>query len=62
MTDDVTIVGTPEVPWFPTHIMDLDKIGKQILTEGDGIQVSDHPAFRDKEYQERRNFISDVAL
>lgn len=37
MQAKVTIVGTPEVPWFPTQIEDFDHIGKRTLTSGDGI-------------------------
>ena len=33
----VMVTGTPEVPYFPTHIMQLDNIGKKLLGEGDGI-------------------------
>lgn len=43
----VTTVGTPEVPWFPTHIDDFDHIGKRVLSSGDGIQEVDHPGFND---------------
>lgn len=44
------ITGTPEVPFFPTNILDLDMIGKRILGAGDGIQDVDHPQFKDPEY------------
>ena len=37
IADDVTEVGSVEVPWFPTRIEDFDHIGKKILSEGDGI-------------------------
>ena len=59
---NVTLSGTPEVPWFPTNIVDMDQIGKRILSEGDGIQEADHPGFRDPEYKARRDYISKVAL
>ena len=62
IASDVHVLGTPEVPWFPTHIMDLDKIGKTVLKEGEGIQEADHPGFRDPEYRQRRDYISQVAL
>jgi hypothetical protein len=48
MSSKVTIVGTPEVPWFPSS--------------GDGIQETDHPGFNDKEYRFRRDMISKAAL
>ena len=37
IADRVVEVGTPEVPWFPTTIEDLDQIGRRVLSEGDGI-------------------------
>lgn len=58
----LTICGTPEVPWFPKNLADLDEIGKETLSEGDGIEMTDHPGFNDPEYKKRRNFITNVAL
>jgi phenylalanine-4-hydroxylase len=58
----VTIVGTPQVPWFPTQIMDFDNIGKRVLSSGDGIQATDHPGFNDPEYRKRRDVITKAAL
>ena len=37
IADEVEIIGTLEVPWFPTRIEDFNVVGKQILGEGDGI-------------------------
>jgi hypothetical protein len=37
---------------------DFDFVGKRILSEGDGIQETDHPSFRDKDYKKRRDFIA----
>lgn len=62
MPDGITRLGSAAVPWFPTNINDFDHIGKRILSEGDGIQESDHPGFRDKEYRARRVVITDMAL
>jgi phenylalanine-4-hydroxylase len=58
----LTICGTPNVPWFPTSILDLDKIGRETLSEGEGIEMTDHPGFNDQEYKNRRAMITDVAL
>lgn len=33
----LVMMGTKEVPWFPTKIEDFNQIGKRILSEGDGI-------------------------
>jgi hypothetical protein len=62
MSLKVTIVGTPEVPWFPTIIDDFDHIGKRTLSSGDGIQATDHPGFSDPEYRKRRDMITKAAL
>ena len=62
IAENVTKVGTPEVPWFPTRIEDFDHIGKRVLGEGDGIQEADHPSFRDPVYRARRQEIADVAF
>ena len=44
----------PQVPWFPIKLTDLDAIGKKTLSEGDGIEMTDHPGFNDIEYKNRR--------
>ena len=62
MSKKVTIVGTPEVPWFPTIINDFDHIGRRTLSSGDGIQETDHPGFKDLEYRKRREVITNAAL
>lgn len=62
MSAKVTIVGTPQVPWFPTQIQDFDQIGRRILSSGDGIQETDHPGFNDQEYRKRRDQITKSAL
>ena len=62
MSKKVTIVGTPEVPWFPTMIDDFDHIGRRTLSSGDGIQATDHPGFSDQEYRRRRDLITKAAL
>lgn len=62
ISNKIQEVGTPEVPWFPTRIEDLDYIGKRTLGEGEGIQEADHPSFRDPEYRKRRDYIAKVAF
>lgn len=62
MQAKVTIVGTPQVPWFPTQIEDFDHIGRRTLSSGDGIQETDHPGFNDQEYRSRRDLITKAAL
>jgi hypothetical protein len=62
MSAKVTIVETPEVPWFPIQIDDFDHIGRRLLASGDGIQETDHPGFNDPEYRKRRAVISEAGL
>ena len=59
---DLVEVGNMEVPWFPLTIKDFNFIGKRILSEGDGIQESDHPGFRDEAYKKRRSEITQLAM
>lgn len=58
----VMVTGTPEVPFFPKSILDLDQIGSRILGAGDGIQDVDHPQFKDPVYCKRRNEIAEAAF
>jgi phenylalanine-4-hydroxylase len=62
MSKHLTICGTPDVPWFPASIFDINKIGKKTLCEGDGIEMVDHPGFHDAEYKKRREQITQQAL
>lgn len=62
ISEDLTELGTSTAPWFPLNLSDFDHIGKRILSEGDGIQDSDHPGFRDEAYRKRRDEISAIAL
>jgi len=38
----------------------MDNIGKTILSGGNQLINEDHPAFNDKEYIKRRNYIADL--
>ena len=53
---------TPEVPWFPTNLEELNRIGKNTLIEGAGFDAIDHPTFTDPIYKARRHQIGDLAL
>lgn len=50
------------MPWFPTKLSDLDKLGKKVLIFGDGIEEIDHPGCKDPEYVARRKYIATLAL
>lgn len=58
----ITKVGSKAVPWFPIDINDFDHIGKRVLSEGDGIQEADHPAFRCEIYKKRRAEVTQMAM
>ena len=59
MPECLTITDIPKVPWFPQCISDFDQYNK-ILRMGDGIEQSDHIAFKDEDYVKRRNYIAEV--
>jgi phenylalanine-4-hydroxylase len=44
------------VPWFPTHISDIDTFSTKTLDAGADLE-SDHPGFSDQEYRDRRAMI-----
>jgi prephenate dehydratase len=50
IADKVEFTGIPEVPWFPMCLADLDDLGKNVLTQGNGFETIDHPSFTDKAY------------
>lgn len=62
MSKHLTVTGTPQVPWFPTHFADLENMGKTLLHEGEGIEMTDHPGFNDEVYKKRRDSIMHLAL
>ena len=48
------------VPWFPTHIADLDCFSDKVLSYGAELNA-DHPGFKDVKYRKRRNEITALA-
>jgi phenylalanine-4-hydroxylase len=52
----VQMVAPKVVPWFPTHISDIDNFSTKTLDAGTELE-SDHPGFNDEEYRERRRLI-----
>ena len=54
------VLDEREVPWFPRHISELDRIGNNTLEAGSDLQ-SDHPGFNDPEYRARRAMIDNLA-
>jgi phenylalanine-4-hydroxylase len=60
------VIGSPEVPWFPRGITELDDVfvetAEVSADGGDGDITSDHPGFTDAEYRRRRSLITQNAL
>ena len=63
---DVAILHDRDVPWFPRHIAELDRIANHILDAGDAGDAgtaldADHPGFHDAAYRARRAQIERLA-
>lgn len=54
--EDCVVMPAREVPWFPTHISDLD-LTRDTLDGGTDLINKDHPGFNDPEYKARRGAI-----
>ncbi len=54
------VLDDREVPWFPRHIGELDRIANHTLEAGSDLQ-SDHPGFNDAAYRARRAMIDALA-
>jgi len=52
----VATVAPATVPWFPTHITDIDAFSTKTLDAGAELEA-DHPGFSDAEYRSRRRAI-----
>jgi len=57
----VSVLANKEVPWFPRHASDLDKIADKVLDAGTPDLESDHPGFTDPEYRARRHALAKAA-
>jgi phenylalanine-4-hydroxylase len=60
LAGNMLILDDREVPWFPRHVSELDRIAANTLDAGTDL-ASDHPGFSDPKYRERRAHIDALA-
>lgn len=60
-SNQVNILESRKVPWFPRRKRDLDVIANDILDAGAELQA-DHPGFHDPIYRKRRQQQADIAM
>lgn len=56
----VFVLDEKNVPWFPRHITELNRIATNVLDAGKDL-TADHPGFNDAAYRERRAHIDALA-
>ena len=56
----VLVLDGREVPWFPRHVAELDRVASNTLDAGDAL-CADHPGFQDAEYRRRRALVDVLA-
>ena len=57
---DVVVLEGKDVPWFPRHIAELDRVANNTLNGGSELEA-DHPGFADRAYRRRRDGIDRLA-
>lgn len=57
---NMLVLDEREVPWFPRHISDLDRIASRTLDAGADLEA-DHPGFHDPVYRKRRTELAAIA-
>lgn len=60
IASQVLVLDGREVPWFPRHVEELDRIAGNTLEAGVAL-ASDHPGFQDPEYRRRRALVDGLA-
>ncbi len=53
VAEDVAVLHDKDVPWFPRHVAELDRIANNTLGAGAGLEA-DHPGLQDDAYRARR--------
>ena len=56
----VVVLDHKDVPWFPRHAAELDRIANHTLDAGDALEA-DHPGFADPAYRARRAMVDALA-
>ena len=51
----------PNEIWYPKEYSDLNLLGRHILVPGLDVEITEHPAFHDPKYVERKRYFIDVA-
>lgn len=57
---NMLVLDEREVPWFPRHVSDLDRIASRTLDAGADLEA-DHPGFHDPVYRKRRTELANIA-
>ena len=61
----VTVLGSWDIPWYPTTVEELDQLDQKTLAAGTDLQddpENPHPGFHDEEYKARRKIITESAM
>ena len=56
----VVVLDHKDVPWFPRHVAELDRIANNTLDAGGALEA-DHPGFADPTYRDRRAMVDRLA-
>jgi len=56
----IDVLNSEIVPWFPKNKLDLNEIGRVVLSAGEQLS-SDHPGFKDEVYRKRREEIVTIS-
>ena len=60
IASQVLMLDGREVPWFPRHVQELDRVAGNTLDAGAALSA-DHPGFKDPEYRRRRDLVDALA-